>query len=187
VSSNIVFETVARAMCPKRSVALFVLALTISLLSQGCREPKTFDTWEVANSKFRIKVVAQEEGGWVGGARYLFQSASAESNDWHEIMQFRHDDPVLIPREQVHFINDQTAYAFMGWTYAVTTDGGKTWSVWTAERDLPNWQCCNYKLIRDVQLAADGTGKMIFNPVPNRQGEVPELRTRDYGRHWNPM
>jgi len=187
VTNNISFKDAARALCLKRLVGLFPLVLTITLLPQGCRKTKTFETWEAANSKFRIRVIAQEEGGWAGGARYLFQSALTGSDDWKEIMRFRHDDPVPIPREQVNFIDDQIGYVYMGWMYAVTTDGGRNWSVWTAERDLSNWKCCNYKLIRDVQLAADGTGKMVFNRVPGRQGEVPELRTRDYGRSWSPM
>lgn len=34
------------------------------------------------------------------------------------------------------------------------------------------------RLIRDVQLAADGTGTMTLNPIPQRPGEVSELHTR---------
>jgi len=74
----------------------------------------------------------------------------------------------------------------MGWMFAVTTDGGATWSVWDAKKDLPNWQCCNYGLIKDVRLDSKGTGVMILNPIPQRRGEVPELHTNDFGRHWNP-
>ena len=101
-------------------------------------------------------------------------------------MTFRDDDPRRIPRENVRLVNDRIGYVFMGWMYAVTIDGGATWSVWNAETDLPNWQCCNYGLIKDVRLASDGAGTMILNSIPHRHGEAPELRTNDFGQHWIP-
>ena len=73
----------------------------------------------------------------------------------------------------------------MGWMYAVTTDGGVNWSVWSAKSDLPGWECCNYGLIQDVQFAPDGAGTMRLSVIDPRRGEVPELYTRDYGRSWH--
>ena len=101
-------------------------------------------------------------------------------------MLFRHDDPVPIPRQQVRFANNDTAYVFMGWMYAVTTDSGKTWSLWNAEKDLQGWQCCNYGLIIDVVMLPDGSGTMSCNAIPKRAGEVAQLETHDFGRHWMP-
>jgi hypothetical protein len=106
------------------------------------------------------------------------------SDAWRDITTFRHDDAVPIPRDQIRFVNNRVAFVFMGWIYAVTTDGGATWSVWDAGNDLPNWQCCNYRLITDVKLNVDGTGTMTLNPIQDRPGEVPQLRTKDFGRHW---
>jgi hypothetical protein len=40
------------------------------------------------------------------------------------------------------------------------------------------------RLIQEVRIAPDGTGRMNLNPIPQRSGEVPELNTKDYGRHW---
>jgi hypothetical protein len=106
-----------------------------------------------------------------------------------EIMTLRHDDQVPIPVNQIEFVNERIGFVFMGWKYAVTTDGGDTWSVWDAKRDLPDWQCCNYGLISAVKVTTDGTGIMKLNPISGRQGEVPELKTKDWGRHgsvsWN--
>jgi hypothetical protein len=75
---------------------------------------------------------------------------------------------------------------FMRWMYAVTTDAGSTWHVWNLEKDLPNWECCNYGVITGVFIEADGTGTMKFGAVQGRSGEVPKLHTQDYGRHWTP-
>ena len=151
------------------------------------RKGKVFDLWESRNTKFRIKITAYEEGGWVGGARYQFEAAPIGSVDWRLIMLFRHDDPVPIRQNQIQFVNDKVGYCFMGWMYAVTTDSGTHWSVWNAERDLPNWKCCNYVLIQEGVVAPDGTGVMKLNPIPELQGEVPELYTNDYGQHWAPQ
>jgi photosystem II stability/assembly factor-like uncharacterized protein len=147
---------------------------------------KTIEMWETTNRTFKVGVTAYAEknGGFAPGAYYVFRSARTPSDNWQEIMTLRHDDPVPIPRNQVHFVNDEIGYVFMGWIYAVTTDAGLKWSVWSADKDLPGWQCCNYSLIQDVQVAPDGVGTMKLKPIPGRQGEVAELYSRDYGRHW---
>ncbi|CAN5151266.1 hypothetical protein BH18ACI2_BH18ACI2_20850 [soil metagenome] len=148
---------------------------------------KLIESWESSGTPFKVRVNmhAEANGGFVPGAYYVFQSAPSDSGQWREVMTFRHDDPVAIPREQVGFVNDRVGYVFMGWMYAVTTDGGATWSVWEAGKNLPDWECCNYRLIKDVRLEADGTGVMMLNPIPQRRGEAPELHTKDYGRHWS--
>ena len=74
----------------------------------------------------------------------------------------------------------------MGWTYAVTTDGANTWSVWDALRDLPG--CAereeeNYGYIERVSISNDGAGVMYLNPI--RWKEVTQLRTQDWGKHWS--
>jgi hypothetical protein len=163
------------------------LAFGYTFTSKPQRGKKIIEAWETTNNTFKVGVTvyAEENGGFVPGAYYVFRSAPLSSAGWQEIFTFRHDDPVPIPQQQVHFVNDKIGYVFMGWMYAMTTDGGSNWSVWSAEKDLPNWQCCNYRLIQDVRVAPDGVGTMKLNPIPERSGEVPELRTKDYGRHWS--
>lgn len=50
---------------------VFVVLLAIAVWVPGCQHGKTFDTWETANSKFRIRITAREEGGWVGGVSLI--------------------------------------------------------------------------------------------------------------------
>lgn len=174
-----------------RILPLCILGVLLPLCGGviGCHSQrgKITEAWETANTTFKVRVRRYEEqnGGFVGGGYYVFESAQLGSDNWGKIMTFRHDDPVPIPREQVRFVNDRIAYAFMGWMYAVTTDAGTGWSVWNAEADLPKWQCCNYALIQNVSVESDGTGLMTLNPIPQRPGEVPELLSTDYGKHWN--
>jgi hypothetical protein len=177
-----------------KSKFLFLVAgALVILLSAVCilfssRRGKVLESWQTGNIAFAIRVTAHSETlslPGLGGAYYVFDSNTVGSKRWTEILVFRHDTSVWIPRDQLRFVNDKIGYVFMGWMYGVTTDAGATWSVWNAERDLPNWQCCNYNLIKDVKIAPDGVGTMRLNPIPQRRGEVPELHTIDYGRHWS--
>src|SRR5262245_51653458 len=103
------------------------------------------ETWETSTGALRIRIDRHnEENSFLPGAYYVFRSAPVGSEAWRDIISFRHDDRVPIPRDQVRLVNDQVAFVFMGWIYAVTTDDGATWSVWDAEHELPSWHCCNY-------------------------------------------
>jgi hypothetical protein len=166
-------------------LVILVCALYVLLLP---KRGKVIESWQTGNNAFRIRVTAYSEKPslpGLGGAYYVFDSATVSSDKWGEALTFRHDTPVEIPRNQVRLVNDQVGYVFMGWMYSVTTDGGSSWHIWSADKDLPSWQCCNYNLIQDVRIAPDGTGTMKLNPIPQRRGEVPELHTKDYGRHWS--
>jgi hypothetical protein len=147
------------------------------------KSEKVIEAWETTNEKFKVRVTAyaEENGGFVPGAYYVFESSPARSNAWREIMTLRHDDPVKIPREQVRFVNDKVGYAFMVYDYAVTTDGGVSWFVWNIVKDLPNW-LHNRPSINDIRIAPDGSGTMTLTSFTNQ--EAPSLKTDDYGRHW---
>lgn len=167
-----------------------ILACIVIALASGCdifsrprQGRKINGRWEGSNNIFKVRVTAyaEEGGGFVAGAYYIFESAAVGSDNWREVMTVRHDDPVEIPREQVRFVSDQIGYAFMLYKYAVTTDGGTTWSVWDATRDLPYWQRTR-AAIKEVRLVSDGTGMMSLTSFTNE--EAPELYTEDYGLHW---
>jgi hypothetical protein len=161
-------------------------ALAIIVYCQHTPHPgRQLGMWETSNNGLRIRIVEYDEkGALLAGTYYLFESAKPGTNQWQKIVMFRHDDRVGIPRDQVRFVSEDVVFVFMGWVYAVSTDRGTSWSVWDASRDLTGWQCCNYGLIRNVDVRPDGTGTMILKPIPGRAGEVPEVRTRDYGLHW---
>lgn len=165
-----------------------VILFALFLLLLSPRRGKVIESWQTGNNTFTIRVTARSERlalPGLGGAYYSFDSNTVGSEQWTKILIFRHDASVWIPRDQVRFVNDKIGYVFMGWMYGVTLDAGTTWSIWNAQRDLPDWQCCDYNLIKDVWIAPDGTGTMQLNPIRQGPGEVAELRTTDYGRHWS--
>jgi hypothetical protein len=144
------------------------------------------ETWETQNDTFRIRATVYDEKGTApapGGGYYVFESSPSGVDKWQKIMTFRHDDPVPIPRNQVRFVNQQVAYIFMGWLYAVTVDGGQSWSVWDASKDNQLSKSYNYDMIREVNISDDGRGNMVLNLTGNKR---EELSTKDFGTHWTP-
>jgi BNR/Asp-box repeat len=170
-------------------IALVVAITIVTVITGGCeifRSPKMgkcTDSWVTENNTFRIRVNkhAEEHGGFNPGAYFVFQSAPKGQENWKEVIVFRHDDPVDIPRQQVRFVSDSVGYFFMGNKFAVTTDGGMTWSVWDAMKNLPDWTRTRAD-IKDVQINVDGSGTMQLISPTNQ--EVPILYTRDYGKTW---
>ena len=166
--------------------------VTIGCVPVGCSpgpdRSRTIETFESGTSP-RVRVTVHPDRGFFGGGSYYrFEALPLRSGVWKEVATFVHDFAGVygpIPRNQIRAVGDGTVYFFIGWLYAVTTDGGHSWSVWTAKENLPNWECCNYGLIRDVSLRDDGSGTMILNPIPGRSGEVPALYTKDFGRTWH--
>lgn len=170
-------------------VTAVIVCLTVvvyagcDLLSKPRQGKKINERWESSNRSLKIRVTsyAEENGGLVPGAYYVFEATRADSTNWQEVMTVRHDDPVPIPKDQIRFVNDDLAYFFMVYKYAITTDGARSWVVRDIVTDLPDWQ--QYRpSIKDIVISPDGSGKMELTSSTNRP--AAPLLTRDYGRHW---
>src|SRR5947209_16599416 len=97
---------------------------------------KILETWEFRRGERRVVVTAYaEKNSFVPGAYYSFEAVDG-SNNRREIMTFRHDDPVPINKKGIAFLYADIGYVFMGLLYDVTTDGGSSWHVWSADKDL---------------------------------------------------
>src|SRR5262249_1169731 len=94
------------------------------------------------------------------------------------------DEAVPLSTNLVNIISDKIAYVYLGWMYSVTLDGGKTWHLWDAERNLPGWDCCNPGLIQEINLSDQGSGVMTLRPDPNKPESQVSLHTDDFGQHW---
>jgi photosystem II stability/assembly factor-like uncharacterized protein len=162
------------------------VVLTRLMFGSGGGRGRVMDTWEAANNGFKVRVIEYEEKHPVLLHRfnYVFQTSPA-ANDWREIMDTWTDDDVPIPHESVTFLTDNVGYISMGEIFAATIDGGRSWSVWDAKKEVPNWQCCNQAFIKEVHIASDGRGEMLLSPGFN-QIPVTKLNTKDFGMNWNP-
>lgn len=160
---------------------LFVAISVIPFFFPG-KANTSFERWSVAMGDEQIRVTAFPEiNSFVPGAYYVFEQVGPGDKSL-EIMTFRHDEQVSINRQGVRVMNKDVAYLFMGWMFASTHDGGRTWSRWDATKDLPNWICCNYDLIQDVEMNLEGVARMHLNLLNN---QALYLYSSDYGRTWH--
>lgn len=150
---------------------------------------KIIEAWNTSNGIFKIEVIVYElEGVEPRGIYYAFSCPLPDANVTgylDEFMTIRSEKSKMIPRDQIRFVSDQIAYVFMGWIYNVTTDGGQTWSTWDAEKDLPNWRCCDFQLIQNVNITTEGLGVMLLRSNYLEEKKNLALYTKDYGKHWD--
>jgi hypothetical protein len=117
------------------------------------------------------------------GTYYGLQVSDEGSASWRTILTVRSNVTAPIPANYLKLGGDRVATVALGWMCAVTSDKGRTWSVWDAEREIPNCKCCDFGAVRNVDVSADGTGAMTLD-CRNDDGAFVELHTEDYGRHW---
>src|SRR6266550_5739499 len=167
---------------------ILIALLSISSFLPGCARKtdapqlgNVIETWETGNAKFKIRVTQYGEKHPILLPRYffVFESAPTKSNDWQGVMTDQTDNSIPIPKDKVRFVNDKMAYVFLKSVFATTVDGGHTWMVWDAKKNVPDWQCCNQAFIRDVSISADGKGTITLAPRFN-DIRTKELQTKDY-------
>jgi hypothetical protein len=154
-----------------------ITLVVFSLIVAGCNS-KPFSQrgsiFETYNSDWQGKTMLR-----------VFESSVNGTDNWQEITTFRHDDPISFPKENIKILNENIGYFFLGWKYGITTDGGKTWSVWNVTKDLPNCKCENYGLIENVLIEKNGKGKMYFNELGEARSGISYLVTEDFGKTWH--
>lgn len=136
------------------------------------------------SDQVKVKIVMYPERGWIPGAHYFFMETRDNGGSWHQIMHFRHDDPVDPPCKNIKRINEDFYWVWMGWKLAVTGDGGQSWNTWTPEKSWPDWTCCNYGLIEEVEFKNTKYGTMYLNPIGNGF-PAQRLETTDAGISWH--
>lgn len=145
------------------------------------RPKELIGDWETKRGGLKIRLITYELPDVIPrGIYHTFQSSQGEGTSWSDIMTVRKETLASPRGDQVVFINEQVAFIFMDWIYAVTTDGGRTWFTWDTEQDFPSIECCDYTRIQEVYVSSDGKGIMKIS----RLGEIQELHTKDYGKQW---
>ncbi len=176
----------AVGMVALAAAAVYAAVTLCVVCSPGPDRKHVLESFETPTAP-KIRVLVHPQRAFLGGGPYFrFESQPPSSADWREVATFVHDSvPGPIPQQQIRRVTDEIAFFFIGWLCAVTADGGHSWAVWRADRDLPNWQCCNYGLIQDIIIREDGSGTMICAPLEGHAGEIPRLDTNDFGRTWH--
>ncbi|MDQ3633121.1 MAG: hypothetical protein M3405_01230 [Acidobacteriota bacterium] len=135
------------------------------------------------NDNYLIRVNGYAGKGLASGMGfYTYESINKKSNSETEIFTFIFDGIIYIKKENIIIKNENLAYFWMSWKFAVTDDGGKTWSVWNG-KDYDEFDS-NYGLIEKVEIDENGNGKMFFNQRAIERKGISFLITKDFGKTW---
>jgi len=164
-----------------------ILLLGTSILMFGCspqyKPEDAFATEERHNSTFSVRVTAYRErrdfAQALGGAYYVFEAKNRDEGIWKKFLVVADDDPEPIDKNSIVIVNEKTGYGFMLKRFAVTTDAGKTWSIWDVGKvdSLKADRSCR---IQSVKLNEFGTGNMGI--ICSNSSTV--LSTKDFGVTW---
>jgi hypothetical protein len=162
-----------------------IICLVVSL-TYGCRPraQSILDRWQTGNSIFQIRISEYQEKHFpISKFCYVLESTHRTSADWHPIITSCTDDDMPIPRDRVHFLSDRAAYVSMMDKYAVTMNGGDSWSVWDVVQATDDRQSSQL-FIKEVHVNTNGSGTLT---LASRSDALPttELSTNDFGLTWN--
>jgi hypothetical protein len=156
------------------------------MIFTGChlQERPVIDRWQTSNSAVEIRITESEEKHFpLSKFCYVFEANRPKSAEWHKIMTECTDDDIPIPRDQVRFLSDQTAYIFMVYKYAITTNGGDSWFVWEANEAITNSKYPGQWFIKEVHVSSDGTGTLLL-ASRSEDNRTIQLLTNDFGHSW---
>jgi len=163
-----------------------VCAFAVTVISGACvwRGNTALETWQFDAARATVRVQKFDEEPVMILPQYVFvlQASDTRPDHWREIMSWRVNDPIPIQRKQVKRLDRNVVYAFGNWLYAVTTDGGVSWSRWDGKR---HFRKSTFVLIKSVTMRSNGEGTMrvSYKPDPNTFAEQ-WLATDDFGQHW---
>jgi len=170
----------------RRACRIFLGICTLSACNSN-QDVKTLSECTKSIRDFSVRISAVQDSTTLTplfNFNYIFDVQTKlqnKKNDWKLITQFKHDDLLDSPCEDITVIDNNTAYFYIGWLYAVTTNSGVNWSVWNAETDLPGWKPTNFKLIKNVMVSKSGNGEMVLSPIRFSHNK---LKTNNYGKTW---
>jgi len=90
-------------------------------------------------------------------------------------MYNRWDEPLPPPCENIKSRNPNHLWVWMDTEAAITTDGGKTWTLWSIERLKPE----NRYFISSIEFKDEAHGTMILGRDPKIT-----LHSNDGGKTW---
>lgn len=142
------------------------------------------ERWSVSTNKYVVRVTAYaEKGAYVNGTYYIVETALKYTNTWKKIANIRLDDRPQIPASNLQTINDDIGYFYLWSVYAVTTDGGQEWGIWTGRNNVNNDCQKDNFLIDNVNIDSSGNGKMI---IICKDDSHRTFITTNYGKTWQP-
>jgi hypothetical protein len=165
---------------------LIISICLVVLFGPGCQsqDRPILDHWETNAPAFALRITEYQEKQFpLSKFSYVFEARPTGSDKWNEIMTAITDDDVPIPREQVRFVSDRVAFLFMTDKYAITTNGGHSWSIWKANEQISNLGYSGQFFIKEVFVNPEGSGTLDAASRSANKKDV-QFRTEDFGHSW---
>jgi len=160
------------------NTSTFKLAFLSAVLvcASGCPGvSEVNETYEIDVGTWDIKIERRFEERIMGETLFTLKSRPSATAKWLEVATFHADDPINIPRNNLKILGPSTAFFYLNRKFSVTTDAGRTWSIWNTYEDIR--PACPYAAwIEMVHLSPDGTGNMVVHCPAH---DVPDLRLFD--------
>ena len=164
----------------------FVTILLAALLVPACESQNRsmLGRSEINAPTFVIRITEFEEKRFpLSKFCYVFEAKPGGAAEWIPVMSALTDDSIPVSREHVSVLNDQAAYLFMEDKYAVTTNGGFSWHVWSVDDGISDVDYRGQFFISEVNVNPDGTGTLMAIPRSSDRQAV-QLKTVDFGHSW---
>ena len=150
---------------------------------------KAYEVWTTANGSFSVRVTAYHQVGgnpFLPGAYIGYEAAPLGTSNWRELVQFRVNDTIRIPRDSVRLVSDRVGYVLTPSKYVATLDGGHSWFDWEPGTAGPAAERLRW-VIRGAQVDVGGAGVIhLYRYDPNLKEELRlDLHTSDFGRSWS--
>jgi len=166
-----------------RATLILVALVTLGGCGTSFKKEDVFSTEQRDNASFSLKITAYRErrsfGQVLGGAYYVFEAKKRDEPNWNRFLVIAYDDPEPIDKKSIALIDEKTGYTFMHRKFAVTTDAGKSWSLWDISKigSLKDDRSC---WIDQVSINENGNGAMEVKCNKS----VTALSTKDFGVTW---
>ena len=186
----------------KRVLPLGIIFLAVWALVWQSAKPNCFDTvherlqqdWSGA-APYSLRVERRPDNCGYGpsDSYYFFEVKTNGSDEWREVMTYRHNEPFSLRPQWLRPINERVAYVYLLDRFAVTTDGGRTWALWSADQNLSDYRKAGADAphrveIESVRIDETGRGLMTLKRTPQTKASAAplarELVTADFGRTW---
>jgi hypothetical protein len=173
----------------KRVVPAIIIVIALLITAIGISKPwigGVVETCQTGERGLKLRLDRRTERClFMCGAYYEYRYAPSGSNKWRETFTIFQDDPHPLRCNQIVVLNDHVGYVFHYSKYAVSVDGGLSWSGWEVSEKLPFERYRVYPYIEDVSIQSDGSGMMRLNHNSNERVSLPNLYTEDFGRSWS--
>ncbi len=142
----------------------------------------TADISEKCRSDWCIEIHVRQQ---LAGYNFIVKSENSKENTSEILFAYSQDEPLSDNEinRRMHFISDEIGFVWLGFTFGVSKDGGKSWKMTNFKEESNFGRNEALMDISFVRISDDGIGKIEFNQNEYVQKQ-PFFTTKDFGATW---